>query len=113
MFKELSVDYINKAFVVISGGLLAFSRLFLCCDCASLGAARIMENNAFLHDLHLNYIHKVSQETTAFEYLVTEHLRMSGVYWGLTAVATLGATAAELRNDEKLRVGEQIGRAHV
>src|SRR5690606_6748339 len=66
-----------------------------------------MESDKFLHDLHLAYIYKVSQDTSAFEYLVTEHLRMSGVYWGLTAVATLGATTEELRNDENLRVGDQ------
>lgn len=66
-----------------------------------------MENYTFLHDLHLQYIHKVSQDTNVFEYLVTEHLRMSGVYWGLTSVAVLGATTEELRNDESLRVGEQ------
>lgn len=65
---------------------------------------------AFLHALHEEYIRRVSQDSGAFEYLVTEHLRMSGVYWGLTAAALLGATAEELRSDQRLRVGDcQLG----
>lgn len=39
---------------------------------------------------HVGYIQRVSADTESFEYLVTQHLRMSGVYWGLTAMALLG-----------------------
>ena len=30
------------------------------------------------------------QQTDTFEYYATEHFRLSGVYWGLTAMALLG-----------------------
>lgn len=32
----------------------------------------------------------VAQQTDTFEYYATEHFRLSGVYWGATALATLG-----------------------
>ena len=44
----------------------------------------------FYTDKHISYIRKVSADTESFEYTVTQHLRMSGVYWGLTAMALLG-----------------------
>lgn len=44
----------------------------------------------FLHSKHTEYIRKVSADTESFEYLVSQHLRMSGVYWGLTALTLLG-----------------------
>ena len=39
----------------------------------------------------MQYIRKISSDTVSFEYLVTQHLRMSGVYWGLTALSILGS----------------------
>ena len=30
------------------------------------------------------------QQTDTFEYFATEHFRLSGVYWGATALAALG-----------------------
>lgn len=48
------------------------------------------EAPAFYTDKHVAYIRKVSADVESFEYLVTQHLRMSGVYWGLTAMALLG-----------------------
>jgi len=44
----------------------------------------------FIADNHINYIRKISADVESFEYLVTQHLRMSGVYWGLSATALLG-----------------------
>lgn len=44
----------------------------------------------FCHDKHVAYIRKVSADTESFDYLVSQHLRMSGVYWGLTALSLLG-----------------------
>lgn len=44
----------------------------------------------FYTDKHVEYIRKVSADTESFEFLVTQHLRMSGVYWGLTALYMLG-----------------------
>lgn len=39
---------------------------------------------------HVDYIKVISNDKESFEYAVTEHLRMSGVYWGVTAMAILG-----------------------
>lgn len=44
----------------------------------------------FLLEKHADYVRKVSADTESFEYLVSQHLRMSGVYWGLTAMFLLG-----------------------
>jgi len=44
----------------------------------------------FVHSKHCDYIRKISVDTESFEYLVSQHLRMSGVYWGLTALVLLG-----------------------
>jgi geranylgeranyl transferase type-2 subunit beta len=44
----------------------------------------------FLRELHCQYIVRVSEDKDSFEYLMTEHLRMSGVYWGLMGLATMG-----------------------
>jgi geranylgeranyl transferase type-2 subunit beta len=44
----------------------------------------------FLGDLHGKYVAGLAEKTDSFEHVATEHLRMSGVYWGLTAMDTLG-----------------------
>jgi geranylgeranyl transferase type-2 subunit beta len=44
----------------------------------------------FHYDKHVEYIKVISRDKDSFEYVVTEHLRMSGVYWGVTAMAILG-----------------------
>lgn len=44
----------------------------------------------FYTDKHIEYIRKISKDTESFEYLVSQHLRMSGVYWGLTSLSLLG-----------------------
>ncbi len=44
----------------------------------------------FFRQKHVDYVRKVSADTESFEYLVSQHLRMSGVYWGLTALTLLG-----------------------
>jgi geranylgeranyl transferase type-2 subunit beta len=46
----------------------------------------------FLGDKHVKYVKDVSCDTSSFEFCVTEHLRMSGVYWGLATLATMGTT---------------------
>lgn len=48
------------------------------------------ETGKFFHGKHCAYIRKVSADTESFEYLVSQHLRMSGVYWGSTALVLLG-----------------------
>ncbi|CAN0442798.1 unnamed protein product, partial [Phaeothamnion confervicola] len=44
----------------------------------------------FFNDLHAAYVIKVSKDKDSFEYCLTEHLRMSGVYWGLMAMVLMG-----------------------
>ena len=44
----------------------------------------------FLKTKHVDYIKKISNDKSSFEFVVTQHLRMSGVYWGLTAMCILG-----------------------
>lgn len=43
-----------------------------------------------VHDLmlskHSDFIHSYSKKTEDYEYIMTEYLRMSGIYWGLTAM---------------------------
>jgi len=47
----------------------------------------------FAKQAHINYIASLEEkEKNNFEYFVTEHLRMSGMYWGLTGMALLGET---------------------
>ena len=55
----------------------------------------------FVEKKHLEYIEKVSTDTESFEFIVTQHLRMSGVYWGLTAMSILGRDLkTEMKTDE-------------
>ncbi|KAL4934046.1 Rab geranylgeranyltransferase subunit beta BET2 [Aspergillus undulatus] len=39
---------------------------------------------------HIEYIKKLDSRTDELEYWLTEHLRLNGVYWGLTALYLLG-----------------------
>jgi len=43
-----------------------------------------------LTEKHKQYIKALEKQEDTFEYWVTEHLRMSGIYWGITAMALLG-----------------------
>ena len=45
----------------------------------------------FYGDLHRKYIRELGTKTDSYEYQVTEHLRLSGVYWGFTAMSLLRA----------------------
>eukprot|EP00467_Chlorarachnion_reptans_P020288 CAMPEP_0114498752 /NCGR_PEP_ID=MMETSP0109-20121206/7043_1 /TAXON_ID=29199 /ORGANISM="Chlorarachnion reptans, Strain CCCM449" /LENGTH=362 /DNA_ID=CAMNT_0001676257 /DNA_START=179 /DNA_END=1267 /DNA_ORIENTATION=- len=45
---------------------------------------------AFKKDMHVEFILGLDKKTDTFEYHVTEHLRMSGVYWGATCMDMLG-----------------------
>jgi len=45
---------------------------------------------SFYYDKHVKYIKKVASDTESFEFLVSQYLRMSGVYWGMTAMSILG-----------------------
>jgi geranylgeranyl transferase type-2 subunit beta len=56
----------------------------------------------FLRHKHIDYIRKISADTESFEYLVSQHLRMSGVYWGLTAMYLLGVNLSEEPNSQEI-----------
>lgn len=43
-----------------------------------------------LRDKHVEYIVGYSKKKDDFEYTMTEHIRMSGMYWGITAIDLLG-----------------------
>ena len=45
---------------------------------------------SFHYDKHVKYIKKVASDTESFEFLVSQYLRLSGVYWGMTAMSILG-----------------------
>eukprot|EP01031_Cornospumella_fuschlensis_P042928 gene42928-52455_t len=49
----------------------------------------------FIRQKHIEYVRLVSSDTESFEFLVSQHLRMSGVYWGLTALYLLGVNLKE------------------
>ena len=40
---------------------------------------------------HAQYIKRVSEDADAYEYAVSEHLRLSGVYWAATALELVGS----------------------
>lgn len=46
--------------------------------------------SSLLLEKHANFIHAYSVKTDDFEYIMTEYLRMSGIYWGLTAMNLMG-----------------------
>ena len=48
------------------------------------------DGKVFYEEKHINYIKKVASDTESFDFVVSQHLRMSGVYWGLTALCVLG-----------------------
>ena len=56
----------------------------------------------FCIEKHLQYIDKVAKDTESFEFVVTEHLRMSGVYWGMTAMAVLGQDLKSTMQSDKI-----------
>lgn len=48
------------------------------------------EQKSLLFDKHIEYIANHGKDN-AYEYHMTEFIRMSGIYWGVTALDTLGA----------------------
>lgn len=46
----------------------------------------------FDRDLHKKYVHSLDiEKPERFEYWVTEHLRVSGIYWGFVAMSMMNA----------------------
>ncbi|GAA97761.1 uncharacterized protein L969DRAFT_91336 [Mixia osmundae IAM 14324] len=50
-------------------------------------------------ELHVKYIQSLDQRRNELAYHLTEHLRMNGIYWGLTALAFLNRKDALPRQD--------------
>src|ERR1700709_537934 len=50
-------------------------------------------------DKHIKYVVSLDKRTDEYEYWLTEHLRLSGVYWGLTALHILGHPEALPRDE--------------
>ncbi|KAJ1967295.1 Rab geranylgeranyltransferase, partial [Dimargaris verticillata] len=44
----------------------------------------------FLRERHIRYIQELDEKKSSLEYWYSEHLRLSGVYWGLTALELMG-----------------------
>ncbi|KAK9312521.1 terpenoid cyclases/protein prenyltransferase alpha-alpha toroid [Lipomyces starkeyi] len=45
----------------------------------------------FMREKHISYIQSLDNKQDELEYWLSEHLRMSGIYWGLTALDLMGA----------------------
>ncbi|KAK9325408.1 terpenoid cyclases/protein prenyltransferase alpha-alpha toroid [Lipomyces orientalis] len=53
----------------------------------------------FVREKHIAYIQSLDKKQDELEYWLSEHLRMSGVYWGLMALDLMGARDALPRED--------------
>jgi len=49
------------------------------------------EQTSLLRAQHRRFVNHVSTDISSFEFVVSEHLRMSGVYWGACALSLLDA----------------------
>ena len=53
----------------------------------------------FAPSAHVSYIVRVSQDADSYEYAVSEHLRMSGVYWACTGLDLIEQTRRSAYKD--------------
>jgi geranylgeranyl transferase type-2 subunit beta len=53
-------------------------------------ASQLPEELTLYIDKHISYIQTLDTRKDEFEYWLTEHLRLNGLYWGLTACHLLG-----------------------
>jgi geranylgeranyl transferase type-2 subunit beta len=53
-------------------------------------------------EAHVKYVQSLDTRTTELMYWLTQHLRLNGVYWGLTALHLLGHPEA-LPRDETIK----------
>eukprot|EP00920_Eleutheroschizon_duboscqi_P008417 GHVT01019429.1.p1 GENE.GHVT01019429.1~~GHVT01019429.1.p1 ORF type:complete len:302 (+),score=20.67 GHVT01019429.1:1791-2696(+) len=51
----------------------------------------VQEKAPLLREKHIDYVSSLDKDPDALEYVMTEHLRMGGIYWGLSSLALLGA----------------------
>ena len=55
------------------------------------GASSAASGPVFVPNAHCKYIKRVSEDADSYEYAVSEHLRMSGVYWAASALDLVDA----------------------
>ncbi|EEP82872.1 type II proteins geranylgeranyltransferase beta subunit [Uncinocarpus reesii 1704] len=56
-------------------------------------------NQGLFVEKHVDYIKSLDKRKDEYEYWLTEHLRLNGVYWGLTALHLLGYPEALPRDE--------------
>lgn len=69
---------------------------------ASFESRSVEDIPPFLLEKHVAYIKAISNDKSSFEFTVSQHFRMSGVYWGLTALALLGKNLSEEVDAEEI-----------
>ncbi|WEW60044.1 Rab geranylgeranyltransferase [Emydomyces testavorans] len=57
------------------------------------------QNRELFVEKHVDYIKSLDKRKDEYEYWLTEHLRLNGVYWGLTALHLLGYPEALPRDE--------------
>ena len=60
-------------------------------DAATTATDAVPVPATFLTEMHRKYVRELNDKKHTFTYQVTEHLRMSGIYWGYCAMHLLGA----------------------
>ncbi|KAI8935983.1 hypothetical protein NX059_007486 [Plenodomus lindquistii] len=63
------------------------------------GIANMPDELQLYVDKHVRYIQRLDSRKDELEYWLTEHLRLNGLYWGLTALHLLGRPDALPRRD--------------
>lgn len=59
----------------------------------------VSERTELATEAHVKYIQSLDTKKDELEYWLTEHLRLNGVYWGLTALHLLGRPEALPRQE--------------
>lgn len=57
---------------------------------AAAGGVAGMSASELSVDMHAGFVKRQSEDKDTIEYVLTEHLRLSGVYWGLTGMRLMG-----------------------
>lgn len=58
-----------------------------------------MNELELLREKHIQYIESLDKKTDDYEYWLSEHLRLNGVYWGLTALCILDSKDTFKKDD--------------
>ncbi|KAL8705742.1 MAG: hypothetical protein Q9201_001176 [Fulgogasparrea decipioides] len=66
---------------------------------AHTAGSRLPDELQLVTQKHVRYIQTLDKRKDELEYWLTEHLRLNGVYWGLTALHLLGHPDALSRNE--------------